>query len=100
VLSLLEARLASWRMRGARIFYGHDPEFWQTVPHAPRQGSIAVRLQLGSATPWCAEGPAKATGKPPVTVRNDKVDRFTARPETPAADQCPILGSPIGAFLE
>ena len=21
--------------RGVRIFYGHDPEFWRTVPQAP-----------------------------------------------------------------
>jgi glyoxylase-like metal-dependent hydrolase (beta-lactamase superfamily II) len=28
-------RLAALEMDGARIFYGHDPEFWQTVPQAP-----------------------------------------------------------------
>jgi len=66
----------------------------------PRQGTIAVRLQLGSAAPWCAEAPAKATGKPPVTVKNDKQDRFTAQSNAPAPDQCPILGSPAGAFLD
>ena len=38
--------------------------------------------------------------KSPLIVKNDKVDRFTAQPKTPAADQCPILGSPSGAFLE
>jgi glyoxylase-like metal-dependent hydrolase (beta-lactamase superfamily II) len=29
-------RLAGLEARGARIFFGHDPEFWQTVPQAPR----------------------------------------------------------------
>jgi glyoxylase-like metal-dependent hydrolase (beta-lactamase superfamily II) len=28
-------RLAALQATGARIFYGHDPEFWQTVPQAP-----------------------------------------------------------------
>jgi glyoxylase-like metal-dependent hydrolase (beta-lactamase superfamily II) len=38
-----EAMLASLRQlrrlqeRGARIFYGHDPEFWATVPQAPAE---------------------------------------------------------------
>jgi N-acyl homoserine lactone hydrolase len=29
-------RLRALRDGGARIFYGHDPEFWATVPQAPR----------------------------------------------------------------
>ena len=28
-------RLAAFEARGARIFFGHDPEFWATVPQAP-----------------------------------------------------------------
>jgi glyoxylase-like metal-dependent hydrolase (beta-lactamase superfamily II) len=28
-------RLAALERGGARIFFGHDPEFWQTVPQAP-----------------------------------------------------------------
>ena len=28
-------RLAALERSGARIFFGHDPEFWQTVPQAP-----------------------------------------------------------------
>jgi len=28
-------RLAALEARGARIFFGHDPEFWQSVPQAP-----------------------------------------------------------------
>ena len=27
-------RLAALEAGGARIFFGHDPEFWQTVPQA------------------------------------------------------------------
>jgi len=28
-------RLRDLQARGARIFYGHDPEFWENVPQAP-----------------------------------------------------------------
>jgi N-acyl homoserine lactone hydrolase len=28
-------RLAALEAFAARIFFGHDPEFWQTVPQAP-----------------------------------------------------------------
>jgi glyoxylase-like metal-dependent hydrolase (beta-lactamase superfamily II) len=28
-------RLARLESAGARIFFGHDPEFWKTVPQAP-----------------------------------------------------------------
>ena len=28
-------RLAALEQSGARIFFGHDPEFWRTVPQAP-----------------------------------------------------------------
>ena len=27
--------LKALQQRGARIMYGHDPEFWETVPQAP-----------------------------------------------------------------
>jgi glyoxylase-like metal-dependent hydrolase (beta-lactamase superfamily II) len=29
-------RLAALEKAGARIFFGHDPEFWQTLPQAPQ----------------------------------------------------------------
>jgi N-acyl homoserine lactone hydrolase len=28
-------RLAALERAGARILFGHDPEFWATIPHAP-----------------------------------------------------------------
>ena len=56
------------------------------------QGTIAVRVQLGTAAPWCAETAARATGLPPTTARNDTVDRFTGQPNAPPPDQCPLLG--------
>jgi hypothetical protein len=30
-------RLAQLEAGGARVFFGHDGEFWKTVPHAPAE---------------------------------------------------------------
>ena len=57
----------------------------------PRQGSVAVRLQLGTAQPWCSEVRARPSGKPPTTARNDTIGRFIGRPRTPPPDQCPVV---------
>jgi len=75
--------------RGGRSAFGYTLD-------QPSQGTIAVRLQLGTATPWCAE----ANGFPPTTARNDTVDRFTGQRKAPPPDQCPILGLPGAAFLD
>lgn len=58
---------------------------------SPPQGRVAVRLGLGSAPPWCAEVPAKASGVPPSTAKFDRLDRFDGRPLTPAPLVCPDL---------
>jgi hypothetical protein len=30
-------RLREMQARGSRIMYGHDPDFWKTVPQAPER---------------------------------------------------------------
>jgi DNA-binding beta-propeller fold protein YncE len=57
----------------------------------PSQGRMAMRLQLGDGTPWCADSPAKLTGNPPSTASTDRVDRFQGAPKTPAPAVCPPL---------
>jgi hypothetical protein len=59
----------------------------------PRQGTLAVRLDLGSGVSWCAVAPARATGSPPSTALNDTRDRFSGQPDAPPPDQCPVVGS-------
>jgi len=54
-----------------------------------QQGRIALRLQLGAGTPWCADSPAKASGNPPSTAKTDRVDRFQGAARTPAPVVCP-----------
>ena len=56
----------------------------------PSQGSVGVRLLLGPGG-WCADGPAKTSGNPPSTARNDTVDKLVAEPKSPAPSTCPGL---------
>lgn len=72
---------------------------WGFTLDEPRQGRIAVRLKLGSAEPWCSEAPARLTGNPATSVKNDRVDRFIGQGNAPAPEQCPLVSSPSGAFL-
>jgi sugar lactone lactonase YvrE len=67
---------------------------WAYTLDEPSQGRIGVRLQLGTATAWCADAPAKASGSPPSTAQSDRVDKFTAQPKTPAPVSCPPLPVP------
>jgi hypothetical protein len=75
---------------------------WPYTLDEPSQGRIAVRLTLGTAVDWCADAPAKASGRPPTTAKNDLQDKFIAAPKAPAPLSCPPppQGSPSGAFLD
>jgi YVTN family beta-propeller protein len=65
----------------------------------PAQGRIAVRISSGLAS-WCADAPAKTSGNPPSTAKNDRPGKFTGQPKTPAPIACPAPpGSPSGAFV-
>jgi len=66
----------------------------------PRQGSVAVRLQLGTANPWCAAAPAKTAGTPPTSAKFDVVDTFTGTKKAAPPEPCPLVSSASGAFLD
>jgi hypothetical protein len=51
----------------------------------PPQGSVALRLALGSDRPWCAAAPAKGG------TSNDTVKKFVGQPKTPAPSVCPAV---------
>ncbi len=73
------------RYRGCAAFY-----YLHSERAFPGHGGVQVRL--GTAPPWCADVPAKASGKPPTTARNDRVDRFDGQPRTAPPVDCPIYG--------
>jgi DNA-binding beta-propeller fold protein YncE len=79
------------RMRGAGTYTLDEPQ----------QGRVAVTLQLGAGTTWCAEAPAKLRGNPPSTASSDLPGRFLAQPKTapPASCPGPPSGSPNAAFI-
>ncbi|MGH7893355.1 MAG: DUF3604 domain-containing protein, partial [Candidatus Binatia bacterium] len=58
----------------------------------PRQDTIALRLQLGTAAPWCVEVPARRLGDPPTAGVYDSVGRFIGQPNAPPPEQCPLPG--------
>jgi hypothetical protein len=68
---------------------GGKSGFSYTLKGSP-QGSVGVRLLLGAGG-WCADAPAKTSGNPPSTARNDNVDKFVAEPNSPAPATCPAL---------
>jgi hypothetical protein len=55
---------------------------WTYTLDEAKQGAVAVRLQLGAASPWCGSAAAK-------TAHTDRVDRFVGRPKSPAPASCP-----------
>jgi len=75
---------------------------WDYTLDEPEQGRIAVRLALGTAVEWCAEGAAKLKGTPPSSDKFDRVDKFQADKNVAAPAGCPVppLGSPSGAFVD
>jgi hypothetical protein len=65
---------------------------WPFTLDEPRQGTLAVRLDLGTGASWCAAAPARAIGTPPSTARDDTRDRFNGQRKAPPPEQCPVVG--------
>jgi DNA-binding beta-propeller fold protein YncE len=66
------------------------------------QGSVAVRVKLGSELEFCAAAPAKTSGNPPSTAKNDTTAHFIGTANTAAPAVCPplpVVGSASHAFL-
>src|SRR5262245_57284019 len=52
------------------------------------QGRVAVKIFSGTVA-WCTDAPAKTSGNPPSTAKNDRPGKFTAQAKTPAPGACP-----------
>ena len=68
-----------------RIRIGGKGAGWTYTLDEAAQGSVALRLTLGTIT-WCAEA-----GRAPYPARIDARDRFLGAPKTPAPAVCPPL---------
>jgi hypothetical protein len=72
------------RIRGGRSLWGYTLD-------EPSQGRVAVRMTMGSGFRWCADAPAKASGNPPTTASNDRVDKFVGARKSPPPAVCPAV---------
>jgi hypothetical protein len=68
---------------GVITIRGGAAAFGYSLSAAP-QGSVAVRLRLGTGVTWCAEAPA-------ASLADDRVDRFVAKVDSAAPAQCPLV---------
>ncbi len=68
----------SVRVRGRGAGFGY-------TLNEPSQGSVAVRLRLGTGSTWCANSPAKVGGT------NDVVGKFVGQTKAPAPGVCPAV---------
>ncbi|MEW6273388.1 MAG: hypothetical protein AB1689_29260 [Thermodesulfobacteriota bacterium] len=86
-LRMVTVRASMLSLRGGK-------EGWCFTLDEPQQGRIGIGLTLGTGLELCADAPARATGSPPSTAANDRVDRFVAAPNTPAPAACPLAPRP------
>jgi len=70
-----------------QISFSGGKAAWSYTLNEPAQGRVAAVLLVGS-TVYCSDAPAKASGNPPSTASNDRVDRFVAQANTPAPLFC------------
>jgi hypothetical protein len=64
---------------------------WTYTLDEPAQGRVAVQVKLGAGTGgrlYCAEAPARLSGNPPTTAKNDRIDKFVGEPNS-LATVCP-----------
>jgi len=61
---------------------------WTYTLDEASQGSVAVRLTMGTGFRWCANSPAKSSGNP---ANNDRVDKFSGERRAPAPGTCPAV---------
>jgi len=80
------AAVTSVQVKKDRIKIRGGRAAWTYTLDEPAQGSVALRLSLGTGTTWCAEA-----GRPPYQARIDVTDRFLASPGTPPPAVCPAV---------
>jgi hypothetical protein len=81
------APIGTVMVRNDGISVSGGGETWGYTLNEASQGSVAVRLKMGTlGVTWCAEA-----GRAPYQARYDVVDRFLGMTGTPAPAACPAL---------
>jgi hypothetical protein len=60
---------------------------WGYTLNEPAQGRVAVAVILGHHY-WCSDTAAKASGNPPSSAKNDRIDKFVGQSNSPAPLFC------------
>jgi hypothetical protein len=82
-----------WKVyvKGHKISIRGGKGTWGYTLDEPSQGSIAVRLTLGTGITWCSDAQPHAAGEPPSSADYDRPNKFKALRLQPAAAECPPL---------
>jgi hypothetical protein len=71
-------------VRGGKALWGYTLD-------EPSQGTLAVRLTLGSSVTWCSVAEPQTSGSPPSSAAYDLPNKFKARRLQSAPAACPAL---------
>lgn len=82
-----------WKVyvKGPKLSVRGGKAQWLYTLDEPSQGSIAVRLTLGTAVTYCSRAMPKVSGFPPSSAASDRVNKFQAARKQLAPDDCPPL---------
>lgn len=67
-----------------------DEAFAYTLDE-PSQGSVGMRLTLGTGWLFCADVPARTKGDPPSSEKYDKPEKFSGEKKSAGPTLCPLL---------
>lgn len=84
---------AVWKVwiKGTKISIRGGKSAWGYTLDEPSQGTIGLRLTLGTGITWCTEAVANSNGSPPSTVAYDRPGVFQAERIQDAPALCPPL---------
>jgi hypothetical protein len=82
-----------WKVyvKGAKVSVRGGKDAWGYTLDEASQGTIAVRLTLGSEVTWCSVALPRTAGSPPSSANYDRVNKFQALRLQAAPVECPPL---------
>lgn len=82
-----------WKVyvKGHKISVRGGKDAWPYTLDELSQGSIAVRLTLGTDITYCSDALPRTSGDPPSSASYDHAGKFQARPQQLAPTTCPPL---------
>jgi hypothetical protein len=90
---VFKATAPVWKVyvKGPKLSVRGGKAQWLYTLDEPSQGSIAVRLTLGTEVTYCSLALPRVSGSPPSSAAYDHVNKFQATRLQAAPDDCPPL---------